>query len=51
MKLFTDWFSNNIATIEYVFNETELITFGLILHLTDINELEDRSGFRKVLED
>ena len=38
------WFSTNISSIEYVFNETELITFGLILHLTNINELEDKGN-------
>jgi hypothetical protein len=42
IRFFIYWFSNNITSIEYVFNETELITFGLILHLTNINELEDR---------
>ena len=42
IRFFIYWFSNNITSIEYVFNETELITFGLILHLTNLNELEDR---------
>ena len=34
-------------SISYIFNEVDLIVFGLVLHLTNINELEDKQNIDK----
>ena len=30
-------------TIGFIFNEIDMVTFGLVLHVSNINELEDRT--------
>lgn len=32
----------------YIFNEVDIVTFGLVLHLSNINELEGRSKGDKI---
>lgn len=42
------WLIDKTATIEYWLNETDFIVLGLVLHLTNINELEDRDFEDKI---
>lgn len=36
------WLFDKTATVNYWLNESDFIVLGLVLHLTNINELEDR---------
>src|SRR5690606_7318484 len=39
---------DNTATIQYWINETDFIVLGLVLNLTNINELEDKDFEDKI---
>lgn len=36
------WLVINNLPVSYVFNEVDMVTFGLVLHVSNINELEDK---------
>lgn len=38
----------NGLEVSYILNEVDLVTFGLVLHISNINELEDKEGIDKV---
>jgi hypothetical protein len=38
----------NGLELSYVINEVDLVTFGLVLHISNINELEDKVNMDKV---
>ena len=42
------WLFDKTATIDYWLNESDFIILGLVLHLTNINELEDRDFEDKI---
>lgn len=42
------WLIDKTATIDYWLNESDFIVLGLVLHLTNINELEDRDFEDKI---
>lgn len=42
------WLFDKTATIDYWLNESDFIILGLVLHLTNINELEDRDFDDKI---
>jgi integral membrane sensor domain MASE1 len=33
----------NRLTVEYIFNEVDMVTFGLVLHVSNINELDEQN--------
>lgn len=44
---FLIWLLSNTLKLNYILNEVDMVTFGLVLNITNINELEDKESLDK----